>query len=248
MDNLIKGFPEFTSILGKVDAEYSNKLEIHTLQVFAEALSHPDYKNLSDLEKTMLKFSILMHDIGKLEGQKSPHSEQSAIYARSILDKFKLPKETKEGIVNLIKYHHSINTKLFYSFFRNSAQQNVAKILGECDYIARFKTRYQSQVQGEPLQGLATDLDKRIVHNKHLSKYPKKSYTLENGKQVSVRILDLTKANYNDEANQYGWYTNKPLGKTLIQVHNCNTVDDLRNIVKGKLNPNKQMVLSTPVT
>ena len=63
LDDLIQCFPEFTSIIGKIDANHANCIDIHTLQVLSEAISHPDYNTLSHFEKTMLKFSILMHDM-----------------------------------------------------------------------------------------------------------------------------------------------------------------------------------------
>lgn len=42
LDDLIQGFLEFTSIIGKIDADHANCIDIHTLQVLSEAISHPD--------------------------------------------------------------------------------------------------------------------------------------------------------------------------------------------------------------
>lgn len=243
LDDLIKGFPEFTSILGRVDTDNYIKPEIHTLQVLSDAISHPEYKNLSDFEKTMLKFSILMHNIGKT-------TTESTTFTRSILDKFNLSQEMKEGIVNIVKNHNwRIFPQGFYLWFRTPAQQNVARIIGDTLNV----TGKSTEPQGAPLSKIDM-MDKEIVHNKHLSKYPTRKYTLEDGRTVNVRIADLRKANYNDDASQYGWYGGQSLGETVIQVHNCEddssgkAVDKIKNIISSYLNPNKDMTLSTTVT
>ena len=254
LDDLIQGFPEFTSIIGKIDADHANCIDIHTLQVLSEAISHPDYNTLSHFEKTMLKFSILMHDIGKVEGQKTAHWEKSATYARSILDKFNLSQEMKEGIVNLIKYHHfGEQPNRFYNYFRTPEQQNVAKILGDSDYIARFKSSNGASPVGSPLPGLADNL--QITQNSTaVVKYPKRTYTLKDGRKVSVGVSDMRNVSYDAQASDFGWYSGKSLGNTKVQVHNCSDnhngtyAEKIKNILQAYLNPNKDMTLSTTVT
>lgn len=254
LDDLIQGFPEFTSIIGKIDADHANCIDIHTLQVLSEAISHPDYNTLSHFEKTMLKFSILMHDIGKVEGQKTAHWEKSATYARSILDKFNLSQEMKEGIVNLIKYHHfGEQPNRFYNYFRTPEQQNVAKILGDSDYIARFKSSNGASPVGSPLPGLADNL--QITQNSTaVVKYPRRSYTLKDGRKVSVGVSDMRNVSYDAQASDFGWYSGKSLGNTKVQVHNCSDnhngtyAEKIKNILQAYLNPNKDMTLSTTVT
>ena len=254
LDDLIQGFPEFTSIIGKIDANHANCIDIHTLQVLSEAISHPDYNTLSHFEKTMLKFSILMHDMGKAEGQKTAHWEKSAIYARSILDKFKLSQEMKEGIVNLIKYHHfGEQPNRFYDYFRTPEQQNVAKILGDSDYIARFKSSNGASPKGSLLPGLADNL--QITQNSTaVVKYPRRTYTLKDGRKVSVGVSDMRNVSYDAQASDFGWYSGKSLGNTKVQVHNCSDnhngtyAEKIKNILQAYLNPNKDMTLSTTVT
>ena len=254
LDDLIQGFPEFTSIIGKIDANHANCIDIHTLQVLSEAISHPDYNTLSHFEKTMLKFSILMHDMGKAEGQKTAHWEKSAIYARSILDKFKLSQEMKEGIVNLIKYHHfGEQPNRFYDYFRTPEQQNVAKILGDSDHIARFKSSNGASPKGSLLPGLADNL--QITQNSTaVVKYPRRTYTLKDGRKVSVGVSDMRNVSYDAQASDFGWYSGKSLGNTKVQVHNCSDNhngtygEKIKNILQAYLNPNKDMTLSTTVT
>ncbi len=247
LDDLIQGFPEFTSIIGKTDAGYANTVEVHTLQTLSEVLSHPQYAQLNDFEKTMLKFSVILQDIGKTGGEKTPYREDSARLARSILDKFALSQDMKEGIVNLIRHQNDgHNSSMFYDYFRTPSQQKVAQIMWAGNDAARFKSSPNINIKGEPLRGLNDNLyttrNSTIRH-----KYPKRAYMLKNGYKASVTVADLRNANFSDSASEYGWYNNKTLGETYVQVHNCNSAQDVENVIKSYLNPNKDMTLSTSI-
>lgn len=65
-DGLIKGCPEFTSIVGKEQhGTHAYSVDIHTLKVLQSAMNDPLYRTLSDRDKTIMKYSILLHDLGK---------------------------------------------------------------------------------------------------------------------------------------------------------------------------------------
>jgi hypothetical protein len=256
LDDLVQGFPEFTSIIGKIDADHAGSLEVHTLKVLSKAMSDPNYANLSNSEKTMLKFAVLLHDIGKAEGINTPHAEKSALYARSILDKINMSSDMKDGIVNLIKNHHWTQApKVFYHQFRTPEQEKVAMILGNADKNARFNTNTETTPTGNKLKNIYSREELEITQNSFVAtKYPKQNFTLSNGKTVSVKVADLRNVNYDAPASDYGWFSNENLGNTKIQVHNVKTdnigtaAEKLREIIKASLNPNKEMVLSTSVT
>ena len=107
-DNIIKGFPEFTEVIGKEQHnthEYS--VDIHTLKVLQSCMNNPQYKTLSDKDKTILKISVLLHDLGKPGSKRDDaHANTSAYYAEGILEKFKLSSEVKDRITDIIKNHH----------------------------------------------------------------------------------------------------------------------------------------------
>ncbi len=84
----------------------------NTINKFRPPLSKTKFNGifflyLSELDKTCLKFAIIMHDIAKSEGViDDAHPEMSALFARNILEKYQLPIEIKDRIFELIKYHH----------------------------------------------------------------------------------------------------------------------------------------------
>ena len=108
LDNLIQGFPEFTSIAQKKQhPTHDYSVDIHTLKVLQDSMKDPLYETLSDEGKTVLKLSVLMHDLGKkAEVIDTGHQYLSTDYSRGILKRFDLPQPTKKRITNTIKNHH----------------------------------------------------------------------------------------------------------------------------------------------
>ncbi len=124
LDGLIKGFPEFVSITGKEQhGRHDYSVDIHTLKVLQSAMNDPLYKTLSDTDKTIIKYAILLHDFGKKGGVvDTGHASLSADYAWSILDRYTFPPGVKDRIIDIVDNHH-----WFEAFNTNSATaENVA--------------------------------------------------------------------------------------------------------------------------
>lgn len=124
LDGLIKGFPEFVSITGKEQhGRHDYSVDIHTLKVLQSAMNDPLYKTLSDTDKTIIKYAILLHDFGKKGGVvDTGHASLSADYAWSILDRYTFPPGVKDRIIDIVDNHH-----WFEAFNTNSATaENIA--------------------------------------------------------------------------------------------------------------------------
>lgn len=108
LDGLIKGLPEFTSIVGKQQhGTHAYSVDIHTLKVLQSAMNDPLYKTLSDRNKTILKYSILLHDLGKKGGVvDTGHAGLSADYTWSILDRYQFQAAIKDRIIDIVDNHH----------------------------------------------------------------------------------------------------------------------------------------------
>ena len=107
-DGLIKGCPEFTSIVGKEQhGTHAYSVDIHTLKVLQSAMNDPLYKTLSDRDKTIMKYSILLHDLGKKGGVVDEgHASLSSDYVWSILDRYPFPSSIKDRIIDIVDNHH----------------------------------------------------------------------------------------------------------------------------------------------
>ena len=164
VNGVLKGIPEFASYFGKpqhgngeVDADGVQKhghkysLDIHILNVLQKSMNNPLYdgvdefgfKLLDDESKIVLKFSALLHDIGKryMSGRDSGHAELSAEYVYSVLDRFNLSTSIKNRIVNMVNNHHwfegfctgALNAEAVASMFRTTADFTIARILAQAD-------------------------------------------------------------------------------------------------------------------
>lgn len=110
LNSILKGIPEFAAYFSKPQhsgTKYS--LDVHILKVLQDSLKDPDYAKLSDQDKFVLKFSTLLHDIGKRylgSNSDTGHASLSAEYVYSILDRFKLSDDMKDRIISIVENHH----------------------------------------------------------------------------------------------------------------------------------------------
>ena len=244
-DGIIKGCPEFTSVVGKEQHRaHEFSVDIHTLKVLQNSMNNPLYSTLSDKDKTVLKMSILFHDIGKLGGTRDEeHANTSARYAEGILEKIKLPEDIKDRIVNIVQNHHwfakynmgissaedvivrCIHPEDFkiYQIMAKADLENVNKNFHLGDISRGAKTQAEFDVY---IKEKMKPLDQ--VLNQVYSRHNPVFYTrfIGNGKlfpvqkvkidneEVELRVLDLNKLADNASLEQYGF----PKGTTKENV------------------------------
>ena len=143
LNSLIKGMPEFISVIGKPQHDsHQFSVDVHILNVLQKSLSNPNYEKLSDYDKTCLKFAVIMHDISKPEKLNDPfHPVKSAEYAEDILSNYNFPTAAKKEIHDLIRNHHwlaSYNNRInspenVAVIFRKHNDIQIARIFAEAD-------------------------------------------------------------------------------------------------------------------
>ena len=110
LNSILKGIPEFAAYFGKPQHSLQKySLDVHILKVMQDSMKDPLYKELGDVDKLVLKFTTLLHDVGKrylLEGSDTGHAAMSAEYVYSILDRFNLTQDVKNRIIANIENHH----------------------------------------------------------------------------------------------------------------------------------------------
>ena len=143
VNSIIQGCPEFITIVGKSQHQtHQYPVDVHTLKVLQNAFKNPEYSKLDDESKTVLKFAILLHDIGKKEGViDNTHYETSAKYAVSILDRYNLPARIKSRIIETIYNHHwfeqynknEVSANLVNAIYRTPKDLQIAIIMAKAD-------------------------------------------------------------------------------------------------------------------
>lgn len=101
-DNILKEMPEFVGIIGKQQHKtHAYTVDIHTIKTLQSAIKDSLYQELSNEDKTILKYSILLHDIGKKGGIiHHGHEFVSAEYAKIILKDSPIKEKIVSNILN----------------------------------------------------------------------------------------------------------------------------------------------------
>lgn len=145
LDTLIQGLPEFTTVVGKLQhGTHAYTVDIHTLKVLQYAMKEPEYIKLSDKDKMILKFSALVHDLGKKEGVVDEgHAVLSSEYVAGILAKFNMPESVKYRIIELVNNHHwfaaynkgGMSSQIIDALCRTPENFEISKILAKADLL-----------------------------------------------------------------------------------------------------------------
>lgn len=265
LNSLIKAIPEYINVIGKQqDLKHHYSLDIHMFATLEEVLNNPKYQSLSNKDKFILKFATVLHDIAKPEGiTDSGHPPVCALYVRDILNKesFKLPKEYKDRIIEMVKNHHWLadynlkrkSAKQIAARFRRQGDLKIAQIMTEADikaidsndgYYNMFKNALEDSMQipvEEALDEINSSgqiiLTSKIVD---ISKVPQVEY-----KGKKYRIINFRQIDGKQNLAEYGFEPGTTVDNLRLIVHMVRK-DKLHNIVSAYYlsDPNTQGFLS----
>ncbi len=267
LNSLIKGMPEFVNTIGKQQhGTQAYSVDIHTMKVLTECLNNEKFKELSNLDKTKLKLCVLTHDIAKSEGVVDKgHQEYSAIYAKSILDKYAIPANLKDKVFELVKNHHwleAYNTgakkpeELAVSF-RFYDDYSISKIIAEADLKGvndEFYGYYGSALSDEaqkPLTDAISKLNKKgnflyVSDSKIQPAYESRVSIVEhNGK--NYKCINFTEIQNDEDLSKYGFMPNTKKEDIRFQTHMARKAENLETIMSLQEISNDS-VLSTSYT
>mgnify|MGYP002624653739 CR=1 FL=1 len=247
IDSLIQGFPGFTSIVGKVQhGEHASTVDIHTLKVLQTAMNDPIYQTLSNRDKTVFKFTTLLHDIGK-KGfvVDMGHEITGAKYAMGVLEEVKLPKRLKRRVINNIKNHEwfrdysegKLTADDVAVMCRYPGDLRVNELLAKSDFAGvnpQFHLlRTGTKTELEYNQYMADKF--KLIEERYkimraktsimfdsqfhdCSKFPVKTRIID-GKEYSVPVLDLYDSKVAYSLEQYGFARGVNKDNVIFSVH-----------------------------
>ena len=255
LNSLIEGMPEFINIIGKQQHQTQTlSIDAHILTVLKEAMANENYQNLSDLDKTCLKFSTILHDIAKSEGiVDTAHPDASALYARNILEKYTFSDNIKDRIFELVKNHHwlekynkgEVTSDYIASLFRHKDDYSIAKIMADADLKGvseEFYNTYSDALNTERQIPVLESLYKinstgQLVFTSKIIK-DNLIPTVEHNGSV-YKVIDFTKMSKSADLSQYGFTPGTTVDSARFYVHmadsaeNLETVDCLSDVANG---------------
>ena len=246
LNSLITGMPEFINVIGKKQHAVQNySVDVHILKVLKGVLNDENYKNLTNADKTALKFTAIFHDIAKPDGVKDPnHPALSAVYAKSIMNKYNFSESFKDRIYELVKNHHWLadynnnkNDETYTaSLFRYRNDYEISKILTRADlkgvsdfvynsYISALSKSEQSDIV-EALNNINSTgqlLYTSKIINKDLIPIKQDRRT---GKQY--KVINFSNLDYNFDLSQYGFIKGTTPENLRLLVHSSKLAENLK--------------------
>ena len=247
LNTIIKAAPEFINTIGK-------KQHGHQLLVLANSINNPDYKNLNNMDKTMLKISAIFHDIAKQENTiDKGHQIPSSLYARSIIKKFFNNADTKDRVYELIKNHHwleefanaedkeQISKDLAYRF-RRPNDFEIAKIMARADLMAvsdEFYNEHKNALKDKNLDLIQKNLDyfystgSVIISDYFIDKKSLQNH-IETHNGVEYQVVDFHKIKDDEDLGQYGFMRGRTKKDVQFLVHMVDTKNAKKNLTAVK--------------
>lgn len=148
LNKLINEMPEFLRIFDSRVDRYKGELHKHVFSAFQELLLNPQYQRLSPRKKNIMEIATLLHDMGKIVTEGTPHVSKSTEIAERMLKGTDLPDKDKQLILKLIEHHHFSEeikngrmTHQDYAKIFNKDEFDLLKILVDSDIKSKIHIR-----------------------------------------------------------------------------------------------------------
>ena len=242
LNNLIKAYPEFISVMGKIQHR-GDSIDFHTMDDMKREFNTPDFQSLPENEQKILATATLFHDFGKSqEVIDEGHARKSAIAAKEIIKKTNYSLDDKERIFNLINHSHWLvdgSTSDDISFaFRRPNDFKMAEIFERADCnsagfeykppIDRIR-RIQQKIYRINATGIPLFANNLPTEDKYYDKTPS-----------GIRYVDFR--NPDDIVEKYGY----PVGTRVRNLKFlCHSSNDKESDFKVLCDDSKDVCLST---
>jgi len=258
LNSLIEAYPEFLNIIGKKQHGTHNlSLDIHILSVLKESLNNPEYQNLSNESKTLLKLSCLFHDISKKENIiDEKHPDNSASWANALLEKLNFNQDFNKRILNIISKHHWLKTYNWnHCFddiatrFSNKEDFKIAKIIAESDLksIQGFWESYGKVLEKsnmKPIEETINDINESgaFILPTQIARKDLIPKVFHNGSEY--RVINFNDYSDTDDLEKIGFHSKTTKKDISFLIHATQNAKDLEKLIY-LLEQSTPIILST---
>lgn len=256
---LIQGMPEFINIIGKRQHQtHAYSLDIHILTVYQKALQNPEYKTLTNTEKTCLKLAALTHDLSKNEDKVDEiHPAISAMFAQDILNEYIIPTNIKNRICELIENHHwfskfntgKMNAETAAVIFRRTNDLKISKILARADLEGIGNKQYLKYIENLEDVTKFKDVEnfKENILSSGIAFFPSRIINKNLIPEVEYenekyRVINFSQISDNTDLGEFGFEKGTKKKDLRLLVHMTkdeSSINDVKNLV---LSSNKALL------
>ena len=241
LNYVIKACPEFINCIGKKQhGTHKYTVDVHSLLLMAYSIQNPSYKEkLNALDKSLLKFSAIFHDVMKQEGVVDKgHQHLSSLYAKSISKKIFSSPEIQDRLFELIDNHHwseeysnAVDKKekaqeLAFRF-RRPNDFEIAKIMARADLKAvneNFYLQHENCLDEENLKPITRNINKlyatgnALFSNKIIApkKIPRVIHPKDGKEYAVINLNEITK---DTDMGNYGFTKGLKKDDLIFLVH-----------------------------
>lgn len=236
MNSMLHAFPIYANVIGKSISgkDHLYSIDIHSLKVLKEALKNPEYQNLSDSGKTVLKLSILFHDIGKQAIiWDRGHQYVSTLYTRNLLKKLTLSDGINDAVCEHVRDHHwgeelgtkSVTPEHIATRFMEPEDYIIAKIFADADLRGindKFYDRFKKGLSPEALAPVTNIIERIhqtgniIISNRIISLFKVPEIIFKNR---TYKVVNLTKISNSQDLEKFGFERGMTKEKLRFMVH-----------------------------
>lgn len=273
LTSLVRGCPEFTTVIGKKQhGTQAYSVDVHTLKVLQSAMNNPLYKDLSDIDKTALKYAALLHDLGKKGGVvDNGHANKSSDYTMSILNKLKLSDTLKSRIINIVNDHHwfaaynqgQMSAMEVASICRRKGQFDIYQIIAKAD-LENVNDNFYMRVTGTKSQKEFNKyFDKKMEEINDTRRLINMTSSLVNSDKIvkngelfdtvqvqrgekshNLKVLNLNEMSDNTSLTRYGFSPDTTVSDFATLVHMTGSAKDLETALHLASKPKEDFNLS----
>ena len=253
LNSFISAIKPFINIIGKKQSPtHASTLDVHIFHVLQEAIKNPEFENLSNQDKTITKFAILLHDISKNEFKPDlEHPEKSAIITKKLLENYPLPKEMKNRIFEHVLNHQWLmlysNNKYdeyqLATLFRTKQDWKITKIITNSDLKSvnpDFYAYHYNDLDNENLEIVDKTLEiynqsGQIIYPSNIineEKIPTIDY-----KGKKLKLINFSKMSENQDMEKYGFQKGIKRKNLRFLSHVTSNLDELSFLLNSGIEP-----------
>lgn len=226
LNKLIKGMPEFINLVGKKKDDKTYDIDV--LLTLSNLFKNPNYQNLNNKDKLILKSVLILSDIS---ADSSLDSENEAIvsatYSKNIMPKFLKEKSIIQRISSLVYENARLRDLNTYIEAANHAYE--LRYPSDFENLKLLLLSHDNEILKNPLVAVALSVTKETIErinssgNAIFTDYPLSFEKLRNCEEEfyghKYKVINFHDIEDDEDMGKYGFLSGKTKDDLIFLVH-----------------------------